>query len=40
MKARGKREARRPWYAATNAGPALKGRNNPMYFGPSGLNLL
>jgi len=37
MIARGKREARRPWWKNKKGGPALKGRNT--YFGLSGLDL-
>ena len=39
MKARGKREARRPWLQL-NIKAALKGRNPAGYFGPSGLDVV
>ena len=36
MKARGKREARRPWFTEKQA-QGLKGRNNTAYYALSGL---
>jgi len=38
MKARGKRESASPLVHESKFHPALKGRNNRVYFGPSGLH--